>query len=114
MLMPPRRSICRTDLTLRLSLQIVPSEPTPESLDTLSTVRFDDAALAEPEVDQAVRIYADFVARAWARCVATLFGPWVLSSGVRELRLVGHFVPDRSQQLAVLAGADIDHAAKRP
>jgi hypothetical protein len=86
---------------LRLSLRTVPSEPIPESLDTRSSVQADDAALAEPTVDQAVRTYAAFVARAWAQSVATTLGPWVLSSGVRHLRLVGAVVPDRRHQLAV-------------
>jgi hypothetical protein len=100
------------ELTLRLSLQTVPSEPKPESLDTRSSVRVNDAASAEPAVDKAVRTYADFVARTWARCAATTLGPWVLSSGVRDLRLTGSFVPDRRHQLAVLAGADIGQAAQ--
>jgi hypothetical protein len=100
------------ELTLRLSLQTVPSEPTPKSLDTRSSVRADDATLTEPAVDKAVRSYADFVARTWARCVATTLGPWVLASGVRDLRLTGSFVPDRRHQLAVLAGADIGQAAQ--
>ena len=100
------------ELTLRLSLQTVPTEPTPESLDTRSSVRVDDAASAEPVVSKAVRTYADFVARAWARCAATTLGPWVLASGVRDLRLTGSFRPDRRHQLAVLAGADIGQAAQ--
>jgi hypothetical protein len=75
-------------------------------------VRAEEAALADPAVGKAVKTYADFVARTWARCVATVFGPWVLASGVRELRLVGGFVPDRRHQLAVLAGADIGQAAQ--
>jgi hypothetical protein len=99
-------------LTLRLSLQTVPSEPTTSTLDTRTTVQADDAALAEPAVDRAVRMYAEFVTRTWARCAATTLGPWVVSSGVRELRLTGNFVPDRRQQLAVLAGADIGEAAQ--
>lgn len=100
------------ELTLRLSLQAVPSTSTPTSLDTRSSVRAEDAALADPAVGQAVNTYADFVARTWARCVATTFGPWVLASGVHELRLVGEFVPDRRHQLAVLAGADIGRMAR--
>jgi hypothetical protein len=100
------------ELTLRLSLQTVPSEPSPEHLDTRSSVRADDAALAEPAVGQAIEAYAEFVARAWTRCVATTLGPWVLSSGVRDLRLVGSFVPDRRHQLAVLAGAAIGQTAQ--
>ena len=99
-------------LTLRISLQTVPSEPTPKSLDTRSSVRADDEKLAEPAVGKAVQGYADFVARTWARCAATTLGPWVLASGVRDLRLVGSFVPDRRHQLAVLAGADIGQAAQ--
>jgi hypothetical protein len=100
------------ELNLRLSLQTVPSERNPQSLDTRSSVRADDATLTEPAVNKAVRSYADFVARAWARCAATTLGPWVFASGVRDLRLVGSFVPDRRHQLAVLAGADIGQAAQ--
>jgi hypothetical protein len=100
------------ELNLRLSLQTESSERNPQSLDTRSSVRADDATLTEPTVDKAVRSYADFVARTWARCAATTLGPWVVSSGVRDLRLVGTFVPDRRQQLAVLAGADIGEAAQ--
>jgi hypothetical protein len=99
-------------LTLRLSLQTVPSEPSRQSLDTRSSVRADDEKLSEPAVSKAVQGYADFVARTWARCAATTLGPWVLASGVRDLRLIGRFLPDRRHQLAVLAGADIHQAAQ--
>lgn len=100
------------ELTLRLSLQTVSSEPTPTSLDTRSSVRANDEKLAEPAVGKAVQGYADFVARTWARCATTTLGPWVLASGVRDLRLIGRFLPDRRHQLAVLAGADIRQAAQ--
>lgn len=100
------------ELTLRLSLQTVPSKPSPGILDTRSTVQAGHAALAEPAADRAVRSYAEFVARTWARCAATTLGPWVLSSGVRDLRLIGSFVPDRRHQLAVLAGANIGQSAQ--
>jgi hypothetical protein len=101
------------ELTLRLSLQTVPSKAKARNLDTRSTVQAGETALHEPAVGRAVRTYADFVARAWARCCATTLGPWVVSSGVRELRLAGSFVPNRRHQLAVLAGGDIGQAAQQ-
>jgi len=100
------------ELSLRLSVISVPADAAPRSLDTRSDIQADETALADPAVAEAVGVYADWVARTWARCVATTLGPWVLASGIRELRLTGAFRPDHRQQLAVLAGADIGPAAR--
>jgi len=91
-------------LELRPSVRVVPGDGAARYVDAELRVCVGDATSADPDVSTAVKAYADWAAKAWAHAVGSTLAPWLLGSGVREIRLAGSIAPDRRQQLAVLAG----------
>lgn len=96
------------DLDLRAGVRVVPGRNTKGAMDASIDVRAGEAALSNPDVRTAVEDYSKWAAKTWARAVASTLGPWLLGSGVTELRLAGTIRPDRSRQLDVLAGRPSD------
>ena len=92
------------ELEVHPRLRVVPGDKERQAIDATLDVRMVDAGADDPSKRQAVRAFGDWAARAWANAVASTLGPWLLASGVIELRLRGVMRPDRRQQLAVLSG----------
>jgi len=101
------------EIALAPRLRTGPDSGDVRHVDARLTAEAGETARADPAVHEAVQAYADWAGRTWARCVASTLGPWVLGSGVAELRLAGTFRPERGRQLAVLAGAPVDPAPPR-
>ena len=92
------------DLEFRPRLRVVPGHGDRRAIDTTLDVRTAHPCDGDEETRKAVKAFSRWAAQAWANAVASTLAPWVLQSGVSELRLRGVMRPDRRQQLAVLSG----------
>jgi hypothetical protein len=92
------------ELDFRPRLRLVPGHGDRRAIDTTLDVRTASPSDEVEETRKALRAFGRWAAQAWANAVASTLAPWVLQSGVTELRLRGVMRPDRRQQLAVLSG----------
>lgn len=94
----------RLDLEIRPRVRRVPGDGARRALDATLDVRTDDPGDHSRQTREDLKAFGDWAARTWATCVGSTLGPWILASGISEMRLKGTIRPDRRQQLAILSG----------
>jgi len=92
------------DLEIHPRVRHVPGDGARRALNATLDVRMDDSGDHRHQSHDALSAFSDWATRTWANCVGSTLGPWLLASGIREMRLKGTIRPDRRQQLAILSG----------
>ena len=91
------------DLEIRPRLRVLSGDGAHRKIDATLDVCTEDPG-NDVRTREALKALGEWATRTWANCVRSTLGPWILASGISELRLRGAMRPDRSQQLAVLSG----------
>ena len=91
-------------LEIRPRLRVLPGGGAQRTIEATLDVRTDDVDEDDARTREALRVFGEWATRTWSDAVASTLGPWILASGINELRLRGAMRPDRRQQLAVLSG----------
>jgi len=92
------------ELDIRPHLRVVPGRGGRRAIDTTLDVRTVDPSDDDDETEKALGAFGRWATQAWSNAVASTLAPWLLQSGVTDLRFRGVMRPDRRQQLAVLYG----------
>jgi hypothetical protein len=80
-------------ITLRASVRLTQSRANAYDIDADLRVRLDDDDGVEAAAAAAAKSFSATATRAWALCAREVLAPWLIGSGVHELRLVGAFRP---------------------
>lgn len=80
-------------INLQASVRLTPTETNTYDIDADLRVRLDDADEIEAAVAKAAKAFSEKATRTWALCARELLAPWLIGSGVHELRLKGAFRP---------------------
>jgi hypothetical protein len=76
-------------LHLRASVQLAQTGANAYDIDADLQVRLDDAEGIEASAAAALKTFSETGTRAWALCARKVMAPWLIGSGVHELRLTG-------------------------
>jgi hypothetical protein len=92
------------DIELRARLAVKQGDGASRDIDTRLDARIAGSESDDPLTDAATR-FAEWAGHTWAQFVGSTLAPWVLASGITEVRLRGKIRPDIRQQLAAVGSA---------
>ena len=96
-------------MNLRASVRLSQAEKNTYDIDADLRVRLDDTDGIEAAAAAAAKTFSETATRTWAMYAREVLAPWLIGSGVHELRLTGAFRPQcyDPRKASVQRGSDV-------